>query len=258
MSLDRIFERQQSITMHRIKIATYNIHRCKGLDRRVSPSRIVEVLGEMNADIIALQEVISITGGSREHHQARFIAEELGMEFFLGQTRPLGGGVYGNALLTRFPVREVFNYNLSVRRREPRGCLRADIEINDRLVLHVFNVHLGTAFFERRHQARKLVAPDILLSRELSGARVCLGDFNEWTQGLVTRMLSSHLRSADIRMHLRRSKTYPGVIPFLHLDHIYFDHSLEMESLALHRSRLSLIASDHLPLVAELRLKRAG
>jgi endonuclease/exonuclease/phosphatase family metal-dependent hydrolase len=125
-------------------------------------------------------------------------------------------------------------------------------------MLHVFNVHLGTAFFERRHQARRLVAPEILLSSDLHGSRVMLGDFNEWTRGLVTRLLSTHLRSADIRRHLRRSKTYPGVIPFLHLDHIYFDHSMEMESLALHRSRLSLMASDHLPLVAELRLKRAG
>lgn len=243
--------------MQRIRIATYNVHKCKGLDRKISPSRIVEVLRELDADIIALQEVVSIEGGSRQENQARFIAEELEMDFFSGETRKLNGGSYGNVLLARFPVQKTFNYDLSVQRREPRRCLRADIEINNH-TLHVFNVHLGTAFFERRHQARRLVAPEILLSRELGGSRIMLGDFNEWTRGLVTRMLSAHLRSADIRFHLRRSKTYPGVIPFLHLDHIYFDHSMEMESLALHRSRLSLTASDHLPLVAEISLKRAG
>jgi endonuclease/exonuclease/phosphatase family metal-dependent hydrolase len=243
--------------MQSLRIATYNVHKCKGLDRKTNPSRIVEVLRELDADIIALQEVVSIEGGSREEHQARFIAEKLEMDFFLGETRRLRGGSYGNVLLARLPVQRTFNYDLSVRRREPRRCLRADIEINQN-TLHIFNVHLGTAFFERRHQARRLVAPEILLNRELNGPRIMLGDFNEWTRGLTTRMLSTHLRSADIRFHLRRSKTYPGVIPFLHLDHIYFDRSLDMESLALHRSRLSLVASDHLPLVAEIRLKRAG
>jgi endonuclease/exonuclease/phosphatase family metal-dependent hydrolase len=84
-----------------------------------------------------------------------------------------------------------------------------------------------------------------------------LGDFNEWTRGLASRMLSSHLESADIRYHLRRSKTYPGVFPFLHLDHIYHDAELQMASLQLHRSRAALMASDHLPLVAEFRFDGA-
>jgi len=243
--------------MQKIRIATYNVHRCKGLDRKTSPARIIEILRELDADIIALQEVLSLEGGSRQENQAQFIAEEMEMHLLPGETKRLKGGYYGNILLTRFPSRRTFNYDISVRRREPRRCLRADVQIGDSL-LHVFNVHLGTAFFERRHQARRLVAPEILLSRDLQGARVCLGDFNEWTRGLVTRMISSHMRSADIRFHLRRSKTYPGVMPFLHLDHIYFDHSLDLEDLALHRSRLSLMASDHLPLVAELRLKKAG
>jgi endonuclease/exonuclease/phosphatase family metal-dependent hydrolase len=208
----------------------------------------------MDADVIALQEVVSVSGGLRGDHQARYIAEELEMDFFLGETRKMNGGSYGNVLLARLPIHKTLNYDISVPLREPRGCLRADIELAKNHLLHIFNVHLGTAFFERRHQARKLVAPDILLSRDLAGARVMLGDFNEWTRGLTTRLLSSHLRSADIRLHLRRSKTYPGVIPFLHLDHIYFDRSVEMEGLYLHRSRLALVASDHLPLFADLRV----
>jgi endonuclease/exonuclease/phosphatase family metal-dependent hydrolase len=81
-----------------------------------------------------------------------------------------------------------------------------------------------------------------------------LGDFNEWTRGLTTRLLNAHLKSADIRAHLRRSKTYPGVLPFLHLDHIYFDDQLEIEGLYLHKSRTALVASDHLPLVADLKI----
>lgn len=237
-----------------IRIATYNIHKCRGLDRRVRPARIVEVLREIDADIIALQEVLSLQGALREKDQARYISEEMDMSCAVGGTRIHRGAVYGNLVLSRLPLLETRNYDISVRGREQRGCLRADISANGSGLLHVFNVHLGTALLERRHQGRKLVNAAILNNAELSGTRIMLGDFNEWTRGLTTRLLTSHLTSADIRTHLQRSKTYPGVLPFLHLDHIYFDDSLDLEKITLHRSRSALVASDHLPLVADFRL----
>jgi len=251
----------------RLRVATYNVHKCQGLDRRVLPARIVEVLREIDADIVALQEVVSHEGGPREANQTRFIAEELGMDYCVGETRKHKGGAYGNVVLTRFSVSSTINYDISVRGREQRGCLRADLEIEGAGVLHIFNVHMGTAFLERRSQVRRLLDTAILHNDELKGARIMLGDFNEWTRGLTTRLLGSHMKSADISNHLRRAKTYPGVLPFLHLDHIYFDEALEMEKLILHRSRKALIASDHLPLVADFRFhprnntsggKRAG
>jgi endonuclease/exonuclease/phosphatase family metal-dependent hydrolase len=176
------------------------------------------------------------------------------MHYVLGENRKHWGGAYGNVVMSRFPVREWTNYDLSVRGREPRGCLRADIELKNKHLLHVFNVHLGTALLERRHQGRKLINEAILNNRDLGRTRIMLGDFNEWTRGLTTRLLNAHLKSADIRAHLRRSKTYPGVLPFLHLDHIYFDDQLEIEGLYLHKSRTALVASDHLPLVADLKI----
>jgi endonuclease/exonuclease/phosphatase family metal-dependent hydrolase len=238
-----------------IRIATYNIHKCRGLDRRVRPARIVEVLREIDADIIALQEVLSLQGAVREKDQARFISEEMEMTCAIGGTRIHKGAVYGNVVLSRLPLVETRNYDISVRGREQRGCMRADISANGSGLLHVFNVHLGTAFIERRHQGRKLVNAAILNNDELLGARIMLGDFNEWTRGLTTRLLASHLTSADIRAHLQRSKTYPGVLPFLHLDHIYFDDSLDLERITLHKSRAALVASDHLPLVADFRIR---
>ncbi|MGA9769749.1 MAG: endonuclease/exonuclease/phosphatase family protein [Blastocatellia bacterium] len=239
----------------RVRVATYNIHKCRGLDRRVRPQRIIEVLREIDADIVALQEVLSISGQSREKDQAQFIAEQMGMTHSVGGTRVLNGGVYGNVVLSRFPLRDTRNYDISVRGREQRGCMRADLEIAPDRALHVFNVHLGTAYLERRHQGRKLIDEAILSNRDLKGARIMLGDFNEWTRGLTTRLLASHLVSADVRIHLPRAKTYPGVLPFLHLDHIYFEDSLDLEGMTLHRSRTALIASDHLPLVADFRMK---
>lgn len=240
----------------RVRVATYNVHKCRGLDRRVRPDRIVEVLRDIDADIVALQEVVSHEGGPREADQTRFIAEELGMNYCVGETRKHKGGTYGNVVLSRFLMQATYNYDISVRGREERGCLRADIQIDGAGTLHIFNVHMGTAFLERRSQVRRLLDEAILHNEELYGARIMLGDFNEWTRGLTTRLLGSHMKSADIANHLRRAKTYPGVLPFLHLDHIYFDDTLEMEKLTLHRSRKSLIASDHLPLVADFRLHR--
>lgn len=236
------------------RIATYNIHKCKGLDFRTSPLRIADVLREINADIVCLQEVVSRENGESEENQARFIAEELGFEYRLGENRKHLGGAYGNVVLSRFPVLEDKNFDISIRGREPRGCQHVDVKINERHLLHVYNIHLGTAFFERRRQIQRLL-DDEILNRLHPAPRVLLGDFNEWTHGLASKLLKAHFRSADLREYLARKRTYPGFLPFLHLDHIYYDNHLKIENAFVHRSRLSLIASDHLPLVADFSLK---
>ena len=89
----------------RLRVVTYNVHKCVGLDRRVRPARVAAVLREIDADAVALQEVVSVeSDSSREAHQARFIAEELGCEFRVGENRRHKGGAYGNVVLTRLPV----------------------------------------------------------------------------------------------------------------------------------------------------------
>lgn len=233
----------------RIRIVTYNIHKCRGLDGRVRPIRIVEVLREIDADVIALQEVLSVPG-KPEEDQARFIATELGFSFCLGENRRLHGRAYGNLLLSRFPMRGSENHDITTKKREQRGCLRTDIDLTE-TTLHVFNVHLGTSFLERRQQARKLVGPEILHNPELHGPRIVLGDFNDWTHGLASQLLCAHFKSANIQTQLPRFPTYPGLLPFLHLDHMYFDSALKIECLRLYKSRTALIASDHLPLIAD-------
>jgi endonuclease/exonuclease/phosphatase family metal-dependent hydrolase len=239
-----------------LRVVTYNVHRCRGLDGRTRPARIVEVLREVSADIIALQEVVSREDGNAEGNQARYIAETLGVNYLLGENRKLRGAAYGNVVLSRYPIRVVKNYDLSIEGYERRGCLHIDVAV-DEAVVHVFNVHLGTDFLERRHQGRRLADVEILRQAGLTGPRLLLGDFNEWTPGLTTRLLGSHLKSVDIKKHLRRRRTYPGVLPFMHLDHIYHDDTLELEALKLHRTRKALVASDHLPLIADFRLVKA-
>jgi len=237
-----------------MRIVTYNIHRSRGLDGRVRPDRIAAVLEEIAPDVIALQEVLSIEGEEAEKNQAEYIAGRLGFHYALGENRRMRGGAYGNVVLSRFPLRTVRNYDISVSGCERRGCLHTDIRLPDGELLHVFNVHLGLALLERRRQARQLV-DEVLGDPVLRGPRVMLGDFNEWTRGLTTRLLGRHLKSVNLRRHLRWARTYPGIMPLLSLDHIYFDPSLDLEKLTLHRSRTALMASDHLPLVADFALK---
>src|SRR5262249_40094059 len=132
--------------------------------------------------------------------------------------------------------------------------LCADIPL-DGLMLHIFNLHLGTDFFERREQARQLITDGLMRAPTVRGPRIVLGDFNEWTRGQVSHVLAAEFQNADLRVLLKQTRTYPGIFPLMHVDHIYYDQSLLLESVRLHRSRLALIASDHLPLVADFRTK---
>lgn len=241
--------------VNKFRVVTYNVHKCVGIDRRLNPARIVDVLKEIDADLIALQEVLCIQGRKSEDDQAHFIARELGFNYCMGHNRALRGGLYGNLVLSRFPLLGSENHDISVAGREERGCLRVDVDLGKESRMHIYNVHLGTSFVERRRQARKLISESILSDANVPGPRVMLGDFNEWTRGLVTRVLTEHFRSGDIRLHLRRARTYPGVLPFMHLDHIYFDETLELERAELHRSRAALVASDHLPILADFRVR---
>jgi Metal-dependent hydrolase len=237
--------------MNRVKIVTYNIHKCVGLDRRFSPERIADVLREIDADIVALQEVLCHHSSYKREHQAEFIAEELEMQFTLGENRRIREGLYGNAVLTRLPVRQSQNFDISIQRREPRGCLHTEIEIGNRQTLHFFNVHLGTSFFERRKQVHRIFNNEVLENNRFTGKRIVAGDFNEWTSGITTRLFKENFQTVDAKLHLGKSRTFPGIFPLFHLDHIYFDRKFKLANAYLHRSRTALIASDHLPIVAE-------
>jgi endonuclease/exonuclease/phosphatase family metal-dependent hydrolase len=240
----------------RIRVATYNVHKCKGLDQRTSPERIAAVIAELDADVIAIQEIFNGQHGPAKYDQARSLHECLKKyEWRFGQNRTLRGIPYGNMTLSRLPVQFCRNYDLTWRHRERRGCLRTDLLLAPGKVLHIFNVHLGTSFFERRHQSRKLLSSEVLGGRDYRGTRIVVGDFNEWTRGLVSRSMADAFETINPRTFMRYARTYPGIFPLLHLDHFYYDKQLSLRSFRLHRSRTALIASDHLPLVAEFEIE---
>jgi len=100
----------------------------------------------------------------------------------------------------------------------------------------------------------RLMDKDLLRAVDIAGPRVVLGDFNDWTHGLVTRTLHGEFHFSDLAVSLPRKRNYPAILPLLHLDHIYYDRHFKLLEGGFERDRLSLVASDHLPLVADLSL----
>ena len=221
-----------------ITVASYNIHKCQGLDGRVDLGRIAGVVEELDADLVGIQEIF--------RPQAEALARRLGVDMHMGVTLERAEGPYGNVVLTRFPAHVARPFDLTRYEREPRGGLRVDVELPDHL-LHIFNVHFGLRVRERAAQVEMLVREHVLLEA-LKGSRVVVGDLNEWFPGAVGRTLRRELAGPRIR------RTHPAPLPLFPLDRIYWDRSLHGEGFRVHRSRLARVASDHLPVVARLRL----
>jgi endonuclease/exonuclease/phosphatase family metal-dependent hydrolase len=159
-----------------VRVVTYNIHRARGLDRRTRPERIARVLDAIAPDIVALQEVVG--PGLQGEGQAAEIGAALGMGAVMAPTREVRRHAFGNAVLSRFPVREHTQLDLSWKTCEPRNAQRVDLDLGGGRLMHIFNVHLGTALLERRHQAPKLAS--WVHDRRIPGPKLVVGDFNEW------------------------------------------------------------------------------
>jgi endonuclease/exonuclease/phosphatase family metal-dependent hydrolase len=233
-----------------VRVATYNIHRGRGLDGRTRLERIAGVLAAIDADIVALQEVIGAS--PLKPGQAAELGAALGMGWVMAPTRHLRTALFGNVVLSKFPVRHHVQHDLTWKTCEHRSVQRVDLAMDDD-TLHFYNVHLGTSLGERRSQAAKLAS--IVHDRRVVGPKIVLGDFNEWARGMAKDILAERLQSIDLSKYLKRGgRSYPGFFPILHLDHIYYEGKVEVVKVSMPRDRLALMASDHLPLVADLKI----
>jgi len=223
-------------------VATYNVHRCVGNDGETAPERIAEVLAELRADLVALQEVEADLHLEAGVDQFEFLASATGMRAIAGPTLASGRNRYGNALLTRLELRSVAQIDLSVPGREPRGAIDAIVE-SAAGPLRVLATHLGLRPTERRAQARKLASH---LGNGDEPPVVVLGDLNSVSGSSLTPLRTRMGR-------LPRRRTYPARRPLLPLDRVWVRPPGLLADLRVHRSPLARAASDHLPLRAELR-----
>jgi endonuclease/exonuclease/phosphatase family metal-dependent hydrolase len=226
-----------------LRIASYNVHRCIGTDGGRDLVRIARVIHELAADVIALQEVEGGPDPGATREPLAFLARATGFVAVPGAVRSDHRGDYGNALLTRFPVRSARSLDLSVAGREPRGAIDVTVDLDDGRA-RIIATHLGLRGRERRVQIERLL---LAASSLVDGPPILIGDFNEW------RRRSSLVRSLGARFGgFAAPATFPSWRPILALDRIWVGTPWVLHAVIAHRSPLARVASDHLPLVAAL------
>lgn len=223
-----------------LTVATYNIHGAVGSDGKFMPERIVDVLREMSADIVALQEVP--LGGTRFPNVLKMLEEATGFAGVAGPTRRDLERRYGNAVLSRYPMRAKRAIDLSFRGREPRGAVDADVDCHGH-PLRVVATHLGLQLAERRDQIRRLLQ---VFDTERMPV-ILMGDINEWfVWGRSLRWLVSHFQAVPA------PATFPSRLPIFALDRIWIRPRHRLVHVEVHRTPLARVASDHLPLIAHI------
>jgi endonuclease/exonuclease/phosphatase family metal-dependent hydrolase len=234
-------------------VATYNVHGCRGANG-FDIDRTAQVISELDADVVGLQEVGDVSSDApAQVEQATELAARTKMKVVYAPNLQRGARQYGNAILTRLNLLSSRTYDLSVKGREPRGCVRADLDLGGGAQLHVFNLHLGLSFEERRLQTARLLSDDILRDATLASPAVVMGDFNLWLPGPVPRLLRSVLLDVGAALG-RKSPTYPTAWPLLRLDRIYLGPGLLPRAVRVHLTPKAKAASDHLPLRADVEL----
>jgi endonuclease/exonuclease/phosphatase family metal-dependent hydrolase len=242
----------------RIRLLTYNIHKCiGGVDRRYRPERVLEVLAHYRPDLLLLQEVDDGARRSLGDRQSDLIGRSLGLAHraFFPNVRVRGGGVYGNAVVSRFPIAAARNIDLTYPGRKGRSVLHAALQIASphggrARAVHVFNLHLGLSAPERRWQLARFFESHPLAGLPPHAPVIVGGDFND----VWGRLGRTFLEPAGFHGQLRAARTFPAWAPVRALDALYVRGDLKVRQIHRSQLRAARFASDHLPLYAELDL----
>ncbi len=260
-------------TLRTIRVATYNVHACVGTDGQRSESRIAEVIASLDADIIGLQELDLNRRRSAGIDQAGLIAEQLGWTRHFHPAMSRAEEQYGDAILSRHPMTLLQAAPLPSDApfycRETRAALWVDVETPLGRI-HVFNTHFGLGRLERLAQARLLIGPEWLGRVPTNEPLIALGDFNSRPGSAAHRAIADRLRDArsffDPQPALRSFPTLSGLSrlvstavprlrgPQLAIDHIFLNEHLQATGIEVVMNSKTRLASDHFPVVAEIRL----
>ncbi len=228
-----------------MRVATYNIHQCVGSDKRYDLDRVAKVLRDVDARVVALQEVHARLGSGREH-PLDLLAEATGMAPVSGLVLFRADGPYGNALLTDLPVLRKRLHDISYRGREPRGVMDLLLDTGNSTNLGVLATHLGLYPAERRYQTLRLLE---IVASVNERPLVVMGDFYEWLPwGRPMRWLRRHVAPPSA------VRTFPARWPLFALDRILVAPRDTLVRIQALRSSAARQASDHLPLYADLRI----
>jgi len=240
----------------RLRVMTYNVHGCRGMDGQFSPERIARVIARSRPDIICLQELDQIRRRSGGIDQIEVIAEQLRANFQFHAVADVDDGSFGNAVLSCYPLRLIRSGPLPyIRSRinlEPRGALWVEAEVGARKV-QILSTHLSIREKERRVQAEALAGPEWLGHPDCGPSVVLAGDFNTSSHSHAGRLIQKRLTDACVlRVEDTTLQTWSSRLPVRRIDHIFLSECFRPGSVHVPRSRLTRVASDHLPLVADI------
>ena len=241
-----------------LRMMTYNVHGCVGLDGKTSPERIARVIARQGADVVALQEIDVGRDRSGKIDQAESIARKLGMTFHFHPSFFLKEGQYGNAILSRYPLKIIRKDALPrLKSRglfEPRGALWVELDVNG-VKVNLIASHLSLWPAERMLQTEALLGPDWTGSAACQGPVVMCGDFNAHPRTTAYKRLGGKLRDAQLLLdsHKPRS-TWMTTHPFSRIDHFFISPDIDVTSITVPTTELDRIASDHLPLIVDLKV----
>jgi endonuclease/exonuclease/phosphatase family metal-dependent hydrolase len=230
-----------------LTFASYNIHKGVGLDGRRDPERVITVLRELQADVIALQEA-DRRFGERESVLPKALLEETPWRVAPVSKRARSLGWHGNALLVHRDIDIEHAEALDLPTLEPRGAVRADLLVEGRPV-RVLGMHLDLSGLLRRDQIRAVLRH----CRRCDSARptVLMGDFNQWGRS------TGAFREFDAGWHVPAiGNSFPSRRPIAPLDRIVHSPEWRCTQAAVHHSALAAVASDHLPVHATLELPK--
>ena len=232
-----------------MRVATYNVHSCIGTDGHHDPERVATVITELNADIVALQEFTYPASVALETRSPVTLTTLDSYTCALGPTRQNVTQCFGNALFTRHPIVEVHRIDLSMEKREPRGALAATVDVGGTHV-HVLAAHLGLRVRERRFQVQQILN---YLDSVKNTLFVVLGDFNDWLPGRsVVHVLDRRLGRQP------RPASFPVAWPLVALDRVWVQPTRALRRIFTHATPTARVASDHLPVVAEIEIDSAA
>jgi endonuclease/exonuclease/phosphatase family metal-dependent hydrolase len=239
-----------------LRLLTYNVHRCVGLDHRHAPDRIARVIAQFNPDVVALQEIEDRNPRTGHVDQARVISDILQTEFHFHPARQRGGAKFGNAVFSRLPMRMIRSAilpGLPLLPVQSRGALWVSIAIGD-VNLQIINTHLGLLPRERLLQAGSLVGGEWLGHPECLGPRILCGDFNATSASRIYRLFGGPLRDVQRENGGKPASTWPSFFPILRYDRVFVDPQIVVCRVMVPRTPLTALASDHLPLVLDFKI----
>lgn len=241
-----------------LRIMTYNVHGCVGMDGKLDAQRIARLIARARPDVVALQELDEGRARSYGMDQAQLIARYLEMEFHFHAAISIKEERYGDAILTRLPHRLVKAGPLPGLAGKPhlesRGALWIAIDLHGK-ELQIINTHLGLDRRERMAQVEALLGRDWLAHEQCRGPVLLCGDFNALPSSPAYRRFARRLKDVQTEAQDHRPQsTFFGRFPTLRIDHIFISPGLEVISAEIPGSELARLASDHLPLVTEIRI----